>query len=48
MGLHVDEMTPQGEAATWQGQMEVDLGPGRLREDLDVKKSMVWIFRVTR
>ena len=32
----------------WEGKMEVDLGPGRLREDLDLKKAAVWVYKACR
>lgn len=32
----------------WEGEMEVDLGPGRLREDLDLKKAAVWVYKAWR
>ena len=32
----------------WEGKMEVNLGAGRLRGDLDLKKAAVWVYKAWR
>lgn len=34
--------------SVWEGEMEVDLGPGREKKDLDDRKQAVWAFRAWR
>jgi predicted nicotinamide N-methyase len=45
LGFSVEELDI---VPRWEGTMEVDLGPGRLKEDLDLKKAAVWAFKVRR
>ena len=45
LGFEVEEMHY---GHRWEGNMEIDLGFGRLKEDLDAKKAAVWVYRVWR
>lgn len=45
LGMEYEELRYGDE---WEGQMEVDVGAGRTRSHLSVRKAAVWSFRAWR
>jgi hypothetical protein len=43
MGLESEEVQLGG---SWEGRVEIDVGEGRKREELDERKKHVWAWRM--